>query len=109
MSVSERLRDLRVRAGLTKTALAKPRYTVSYVSQIEAGRRNPSSEAVSFFADQLGVSSGYLATGVPDHVEEELRYRLEEAREAVRVHPQDAEALLRHVRERAGEYGLPLL
>src|SRR5438105_5030649 len=110
VSVSERLRDLRVRAGLTKTALAKPKYTVSFVSQIEAGRRNPSPDAVAFFADRLGVSSRYLATGVPEHVEEELRYRLEEARELLRTgHPSEAEASLRHVRERAGEYGLPSL
>ena len=108
MSVSERLRDLRVRAGLTKTALAKPRYTVSYVSQIEAGRRNPSTDAMAFFAERLGVSSSYLSTGVPEHVEEELHYRLEESREALRSgEPKDAEATLRHVRERAGEYGLP--
>ena len=33
---ADRFRDLRVRAGLTKTAAAKPRYTVSFVSQIAA-------------------------------------------------------------------------
>ena len=38
---ASRLREERQRAGLTKTALAKPRYTVSYISQIEAGRRTP--------------------------------------------------------------------
>src|SRR5437016_2575602 len=43
MDLASRFRELRVRAGLTKTALARPKYTVSYVSQIESGRRNPSS------------------------------------------------------------------
>src|SRR2546428_5980306 len=106
VSVSERLRDLRVRAGLTKTALAKPRYTVSFVSQIEAGRRNPSPDAVAFFAERLGVSSRYLSTGVPEHVEEELRYRLEQARELLRAaSPARAEAAPRPVRGPAGGYG----
>ena len=40
--LAQRFQESRVRAGLTKTALARPRYTVSYVSQIEAGRRSPS-------------------------------------------------------------------
>src|SRR3989442_14609115 len=108
VSVSERLRDLRVRAGLTKTALAKPKYTVSFVSQIEAGRRNPSPDAVAFFADRLGGSSRYLATGVPEHVEEELRYRLEEGREGLRTrNPGAAESNLRAVREPAGQNRRP--
>src|SRR5437660_7749811 len=107
MTVSDRLRDLRVRAGLTKTALARPRYTVSFVSQIEAGRRNPSPEAVAFFAERLGVSATYLSTGIPENVEVELRYRLEEAGELLRSgHPDQAEPLIRRVRERSGEYGL---
>src|SRR5919198_3266777 len=84
MELAARIRDLRVQAGLTKTALAKPRYTVSYVSQIESGRRTPSAEALEFFAGQLGVSPDFLATGIPEDVEEHLRYRLEEARLGVR-------------------------
>ena len=71
MDLAGRLRDLRIQAGLTKTALAKPRYTVSYVSQIEAGRRTPSSEAMAFFARQLGVSPNFLATGIPEGIEDE--------------------------------------
>src|SRR6266545_2809169 len=54
MELAARIRDLRVQAGLTKTALARPRYTVSYVSQIESGRRTPSTEAQ---AEEYGLSS----------------------------------------------------
>ena len=97
MDLSTRLRDLRLQAGLTKTALAKPRYTVSYVSQIEAGRRTPSGEAVAFIAGQLGVSAQCLATGIPDEIEEELRFRLEEAR--ARYGPDDEPAISRTIRE----------
>ena len=84
MDVAARIRDLRVQRGLTKTALARPRYTVSYVSQIEAGRRIPSRQAMEFFADQLGVSSHFLTTGQPDELEHELRFLLEDARRALR-------------------------
>jgi tetratricopeptide (TPR) repeat protein len=79
-----RFRELRLRAGLTKTRLARPRYTVSYVSQIEAGRRRPASEALAFFSERLGVSPQYLATGIPDGVEDRLRVVLEEARQELR-------------------------
>ena len=107
MDLSTRLRDLRLQAGLTKTALAKPRYTVSYVSQIEAGRRTPSGEAVAFFAGQLGVSAQFLATGIPEEIEEELRFRLEEARARLReADPARAEDMARQVMARAGEYDL---
>ena len=107
MDLATRLRDLRLQAGLTKTALAKPRYTVSYVSQIEAGRRTPSGEAVAFFAGQLGVSPQFLATGIPEEIEEELRYLLEEARARLReADPAKAEDMARQVVARAGEYDL---
>jgi tetratricopeptide (TPR) repeat protein len=107
MELAARLKDLRLQAGLTKTALAKPRYTVSYVSQIEAGKRTPSSEALAFFAGQVGVSPEFLATGIPEGIEDQLRYRLEEARAELREgHGQDAERLARGAVARAGEYEL---
>jgi len=73
-----------VRVGLNKTALARPRYTVSYVSQIESGRRTPSPEAMEFFAERLGVTPRFLTTGIPDGLEDQLKYRLEEASRANR-------------------------
>jgi tetratricopeptide (TPR) repeat protein len=110
MDLAARLRDLRVQAGLTKTALAKPRYTVSYVSQIESGRRTPSAEAMEFFAGQLGVSPGYLATGIPEDIEEQLSYRLEEARAALRDgRASEAQDLSSSVAAQAEEYELSAL
>src|SRR6266540_5003949 len=84
VNIAERFQDLRTRAGLTKTNLARPRYTVSYVSQIESGKRTPSADAMEFFAERLGVSPRFLSTGVPDGMEDSLRYRLEEAVRATR-------------------------
>jgi tetratricopeptide (TPR) repeat protein len=105
MDLAARLRDLRVQAGLTKTALAKPRYTVSFVSQIESGRRTPSPEAMEFFAGQLGVSAHFLSTGIPEDIEEQLQYRLEEARSSLREgRAADAEGLSTSVVARAEEY-----
>ena len=69
---------------MTKTALARPRYTTSYVSQIESGKRRPSGEALSFFAGKLGVAPQFLATGIPEDLEQSLRYQLEEARRELR-------------------------
>ena len=107
MDLATRFRELRVRAGLTKTALARPRYTVSYVSQIESGRRTPSREAMEFFAERLSVTPRFLATGIPDGLEDELRYRLEEARRANRGGElEHAEGVLRELAAQAERYGL---
>jgi tetratricopeptide (TPR) repeat protein len=107
VNLAERFRDLRTRAGLSKTALAKGRYTVSYVSQIESGKRTPSAPAMEFFATRLGVSARFLSTGVPDGMEDALRYRLEEAVRATR-HQRlaDADQALRSLIAEADRYGL---
>src|SRR5438552_9577532 len=107
MDFAQRFRTLRVQAGLTKTALAKPRYTVSYLSQIEAGRRRPSPEALAFFAGRLGVPAEFLATGVPEGLEDALRYRLEAARRNLRQgDARAAEGAARSVRSESQEFGL---
>jgi tetratricopeptide (TPR) repeat protein len=110
MDLASRFRELRLRAGLNKTALARPRYTVSYVSQIESGRRTPSPEAMEFFAERLGVTPRFLSTGIPDGLEDELRYRLEEARRANRAGDvAGAEAILRDLAAKGERYGLARL
>ena len=106
MELARRFEDLRVRAGLTKTALAKPRYTVSYVSQIESGRRTPSSEAMRFFAGSLGVSADYLTTGVPEDLDARLHYELETCRAELRSGmASEAEARSRAVLADAEHHG----
>ena len=107
MQLASRLKDLREHAGMTKTALARPRYTVSYVSQIEAGRRKPSPEALSFLAGKLGVTAQYLATGVPEDLEESLKYQLEEARQEIRAgRPDEAIRITTPVVAQAEQFGL---
>jgi tetratricopeptide (TPR) repeat protein len=107
VSLGERIRTERTRAGMTKTALARPRYTVSYISQIESGKRAPSAEAIAFLADRLAVTPSYLMTGVPDGEEDRLRFAVEDARLAMRDDRLDeAEATLLAAREDAERYGL---
>jgi tetratricopeptide (TPR) repeat protein len=62
--LGERLRTLRVNAGLTQTDLAGERFSKEYVSQIERGKTRPTQETIEWLAQQLGVDPGFLASGV---------------------------------------------
>src|SRR6266699_5340460 len=62
--LGERLRQLRVAAGLTQTELAGDRCSKEYVSQIERGKTRPTRETIDWIAERLGVDSGFLANGV---------------------------------------------
>jgi len=62
--LGERLRQLRVAAGLTQTELAGDRFSKEYISQIERGKTRPTTETVEWLSLRLGVDAGFLATGV---------------------------------------------
>jgi tetratricopeptide (TPR) repeat protein len=64
LRLGERLRQLRVSAGLTQSELAGERFSKEYVSQIERGKTKPTHETVEWLAERLGVDSGFLASGV---------------------------------------------
>ncbi len=64
LRLGERLRQLRVAAGLTQTDLAGDRFSKEYVSQIERGKTRPTRETVEWLASRLGVDGGFLANGV---------------------------------------------
>src|SRR6266446_7491328 len=64
LRLGERLRQLRVAAGLTQSELAGERFSKEYVSQIERGKTRPTRETVEWLAAQLGVDPGFLANGV---------------------------------------------
>src|SRR6266702_6518693 len=64
LRLGERLRQLRVSAGMTQTELAGERFSKEYVSQIERGKTRPTRETVEWLADRLGVDPGFLANGV---------------------------------------------
>jgi tetratricopeptide (TPR) repeat protein len=62
--LGERVRQLRVAAGMTQTDLAGDRFSKEYVSQIERGKTRPTPETTAWLANRLGVDVGYLANGV---------------------------------------------
>jgi tetratricopeptide (TPR) repeat protein len=64
LRLGERLRQLRVAAGMTQTELAGDRFSKEYVSQIERGKTRPTRETISWLSERLGVDASYLANGV---------------------------------------------
>jgi tetratricopeptide (TPR) repeat protein len=58
-----RIREARRAAGLSQRQLAFDGCTAAYVSRIEAGARTPSFQILRVFAEKLGVTADYLATG----------------------------------------------
>jgi tetratricopeptide (TPR) repeat protein len=62
--LGERLRQLRVAAGLTQSDLAGNRFSKEYMSQIERGKTRPTPETIGWLAGRLGVDPNFLANGV---------------------------------------------
>jgi tetratricopeptide (TPR) repeat protein len=62
--LGDRLRLLRVAAGLTQTELAGDRFSKEYVSQIERGKTRPTVETVAWLAQRLDVDPAFLSSGV---------------------------------------------
>jgi transcriptional regulator with XRE-family HTH domain len=62
-TIGHRLRRLRREQGLSQHDLAGPGVSGSYVSLIEAGKRQPTAKAVSWLAQRLGTTSAFLLSG----------------------------------------------
>ncbi|HET7028811.1 MAG TPA: helix-turn-helix transcriptional regulator [Candidatus Limnocylindrales bacterium] len=58
--IGMRLREARLRAGLTQREVAEGRYTKAYVSALENGLIKPSVAALNFLAARLGTSASAL-------------------------------------------------
>ncbi len=63
-AIGNRLRQLRVAAGLSQSDLAAGRFSKEYVSQIERGKTRPTRETTEWLADRLGVDPSFLSSGV---------------------------------------------
>ena len=95
--LGERVRALRVSAGLTQTQLAGERFSKEYISQIERGKTRPTASTIEWLAEQLRVDPAFIASGISTEdrakVEAELEraealsaaHRYEEAAEAFRL------------------------
>jgi tetratricopeptide (TPR) repeat protein len=90
--LGERLRTLRINAGLTQTDLAGERFSKEYVSQIERGKTRPTQETIAWLAEQLNVDAGFLASGVAADERGRIEASLARA-EALNQDHQYAEAL----------------
>jgi Helix-turn-helix. len=65
-SIGARIRQARLRAGLTQAQLAGDRYTKSYVSALESGSSRPSLAALNYLAARLDIPATVLLTGEAD-------------------------------------------
>jgi transcriptional regulator with XRE-family HTH domain len=82
-AVGRRLKDARLKAGLSQRQLSFPGCSAAYISRLEAGDRVPSLQLLRKLAQKLDADEQYLATGVerveqlpPELVEEEVARRL---------------------------------
>jgi tetratricopeptide (TPR) repeat protein len=66
LGLGDRLRQLRMSAGMTQTELAGDRFSKEYISQIERGKTRPTAETIAWLAKRLNVDAGYLANGVSE-------------------------------------------
>jgi transcriptional regulator with XRE-family HTH domain len=64
LGLGERLRQIRVAAGLTQGEVAGDRCSKEYVSQIERGKTRPTADTIQWLAERLGVDASFLANGV---------------------------------------------
>ena len=62
--LGERVRTLRVAAGLTQSQLAGERFSKEYISQIERGKTRPTEATVEWLAQRLGVDPALLSSGI---------------------------------------------
>lgn len=108
--VGERVRALRVAAGLTQTQLAGARFSKEYVSQIERGKTRPTMETLGWLAEQLGVDAQYLARGVSEDVRNKVETLLARAEALSEAHrDREAVEMFREAREQIGSLGSPEL
>jgi len=91
-SVGERVRALRVAAGLTQSELAGERFSKEYVSQIERGKTRPTAATVAWLADRLGVDEQFLLHGVSADARSRVEAKLAQAEALSEAHS-DEEAV----------------
>jgi tetratricopeptide (TPR) repeat protein len=75
-AIGNRIREMRIAAGMSQQHLARPDYSDSYISLIESGKRVPSPEVIQTLAIKLGVSVTYVRFGVDEAVLAAARTKL---------------------------------
>lgn len=90
--VGERIRELRLVRGLSQSDLGRGRYSGSYISHIESGRRRPNNEVLAYLAEQLGLSVTDLDPNDTEAKEAELTALLATIRRLLQTHQWDEAA-----------------
>jgi tetratricopeptide (TPR) repeat protein len=110
LRLGERLRQLRVAAGLTQSELAGDRFSKEYVSQIERGKTRPTAETLEWLALRLGCDAGFLANGVATDERGRLEAALARAETMIEAHRnEDAAAEFEMLVPAARTTGVPEL
>ena len=110
LRLGERLRQLRVAAGLTQSELAGERFSKEYVSQIERGKTRPTTETIEWLAVRLGCDAGFLANGVATDERGRLEAALARAETMIEAHRnEDAAAEYETLVPAARATGIPEL
>ncbi|MGV8965287.1 MAG: helix-turn-helix domain-containing protein [Cellulomonas sp.] len=82
-TIGDRIRHLRTAAALSQTALAGDSFSPSYISLIEAGRREPTDAALVVLAGRLDTTADYLRHGESGPNESRARLELDYAKLAL--------------------------
>lgn len=78
--ISRRIKETRLRLGLSQAQLAYPELSDSYVSLIESGNRIPTANALKIIAAKLNCSVDYLVYGVGSEQINRIERALDKAR-----------------------------
>lgn len=101
--MGKRLREYRLRQGLSQTDLAGDTLSPSAVSLLESGRREPTPHTLEILAQRLGCTVEYLRDGVSPEAGATDVLRLMRVELALRTgNPSRATDLLREVGEAGG-------
>ena len=76
-TLGDRVKQLRRSRGLTQQDLATSEIHASYVSLIEAGKRQPTAKTIEAIAERLDTSVDYLLTGLDDSFRQRLELCME--------------------------------
>jgi len=96
-AVSRRIKELRLRLGLSQAQLARPELSDSYISLIESGSRTPTPRALEIIAQKLNCSVDYLIHGIETEEIKRLERDLQAARTELEAGNKDE---ARHLYER---------
>jgi len=103
----QRLRSMRLEAGLSQGDLAGGELSASYVSLLETGKRSPSGDVLNQLASRLGCSTTQLTEGRPSERDQRIELEIAYARLAIE-HGESDDARTRLERLLA-EDGLPVV